>query len=82
MVERGDGVWPKTQVFNTNRPDGLAGNSAYVLKPRAALHLMELVRWLGVWPNDAIMCRQLVPDLEEHYPFITKVEPEQSTINP
>ena len=82
MVERGEGVWPKTRVFDTNRPDGLAGNSAYVIQPKAALELMEIVRWLGMWPNDALMCRQLVSGLEEHYPFITRAEPEESTINP
>jgi len=81
MVKRGAGVWPKTHIFNNNRPDGLAGNSAYVIQPKAALHLIGLMRSLGVWPNDAIMCEQLVPNLQEHYPFITKVQPEQSTIN-
>jgi GR25 family glycosyltransferase involved in LPS biosynthesis len=81
MVKRGDGVWPKTTVLEDPRPDGLAGNSAYVIKPAAALRLMKIVRKIGVWPNDATMCRQLVPGLQEHYPFITRVEPEQSTIN-
>ena len=80
MVKRGPGVWPKTHIFNNHRPDGLAGNSAYVVKPRAALYLTCLVRRLGVWPNDATMCKQLVPHLQEHYPFITRVDPEQSTI--
>jgi len=81
MVRRGDGVWPKTKVFNSDRPDGLTGNSAYVIQPTHALMLMEIVRDIGVWPNDAIMCRQLIPDLEEYYPFITVVDPEMSTIN-
>jgi len=80
MTKRGDGVWPKTEVFDDSRPDGLAGNSAYVLQPSTALHLMNTVRWLGVWPNDATICRQLVPNLEEHYPFITEVRAERSTI--
>ncbi len=80
MVDRGNGVWPKTRIFEDTRPDGLAGNSAYVICPASARHLMQLVRKFGVWPNDAIMCRQLVPNLEEHYPFITRAEPEQSTI--
>ena len=80
MVKRGDGVWPKTRIFTSNRPDGLAGGSAYVLQPHTALHLMELTREIGVWPNDALLCRQLVDGLQEHYPFITEVRPEQSTI--
>lgn len=80
MVKRGKGTWPKTHIFNNHRPDGLAGNSAYVIKPKTALHLTCLVRRIGVWPNDATMCKQLIPHLQEHYPFITRVEPEQSTI--
>ena len=80
MKERGPGVWEKTRVFDDSRPDGLAGNSAYVIKPHAAQKLIELVRDIGAWPNDAIMCRQLLPDLEEIYPFVTRVEPEMSTI--
>lgn len=79
MIERGTaGVHEKTEVFPRSRPDGLAGNSAYVLKPHAALELIEMVRRVGVWPNDALMCRQLFP-LEEYFPFITRVEQELST---
>lgn len=80
MIARGPGVWPKTAVFNNTRPDGLAGNSAYCIQPSSAQQLLELVREVGAWPNDAIMCRQLVPCLEEHYPFITKVQATESTI--
>lgn len=40
---------------------GLAGNSAYYLKPEGAKKLIELVAEYGAWPNDAIMCRQLMP---------------------
>lgn len=80
MVKRGNGVWPKTKVLGSGRPDGLAGNSAYVIKPAYAKMLVDLVQEHGLWPNDAIMCRQLVPNLEEHYPFITEVRAEMSTI--
>jgi len=80
MHERGPGVWPKTKVFEDTRPDGLAGGSAYVIKPKAAEMLLRLVEQVGAWPNDAIICRQLVPGLQEHYPFITEVRDSQSTI--
>jgi len=40
---------------------GLAGNSAYYLKPEGAKKLVDLVAEYGAWPNDAIMCRQLMP---------------------
>ena len=80
MEKRGAGVWPKTRVFSGRRPDGLAGNSAYVIKPHAAERLIDLYHEHGVWPNDATMCVQFMPDMQEHYPFITRVEPEMSTI--
>jgi GR25 family glycosyltransferase involved in LPS biosynthesis len=80
MISRGPGVWQKTVIFPDDRPDGLAGNSAYVIKPDAARRLRALVDQYGLWPNDAIMCRQLIPELQEHYPFITEVQAERSTI--
>ena len=79
MVKRGPGVWPKTKIFDDRRPDGLAGNSAYVIKPEAADHMIELAHRVGLWPNDALMCRQLVPNLQELYPFMTRVEQTEST---
>jgi len=83
MASRGPGVFPSS--WTTDRlqriPDGLAGNSAYVIKPFAARHLIDLYRRLGVWPNDATMCKQLIPYLEELYPFVTKVEQTVSTTN-
>lgn len=80
MAERGPGVWPKTRIeYGNGRPDGLAGNSAYLLKPWAAADLVAAVQTYGVWPNDAIMCRQLFPYLEELYPFLTQVAQTVST---
>jgi len=74
------GVHPKTpNTMGPMVPDGLAGNSAYVIKPFAAQELINKYHELGVWPNDATMCIQLFPYLEEYYPFITKVEQEIST---
>jgi GR25 family glycosyltransferase involved in LPS biosynthesis len=79
MTKRGPGVFPKTRVFPDDVPDGLAGNSAYLVKPFAAQELMDVYRDLGVWPNDATMCRQLFPYLQERYPFVTQVEQTVST---
>lgn len=81
MIKRNiNGVQPKTPNTNDMKiPDGLAGNSAYVIKPFAAQELINKYHELGVWPNDATMCIQLFPYLEEYYPFITKVEQEIST---
>lgn len=60
-------------------PDGLAGNSAYLIKPWAAQEVINKCYEVGVWPNDAIMNRTLFPYLEEYYPFITKINQTQST---
>ena len=83
MKQRGTtGAHEKTWVTTPNErdiPDGLAGNSAYMIKPWAAQELIDKFHELGVWPNDATMCKQLFPYLEEYYPFITKVNQTQST---
>ena len=42
---------------------GIAGNSAYMIKPIGAQKLLDLVQKHGMWNNDAIMCRQLMPDM-------------------
>jgi GR25 family glycosyltransferase involved in LPS biosynthesis len=61
-------------------PQGLAGNSAYIIKPTGAKKLLDLVKELGMWPNDAIMCKQLMPDsLQCVYPYYTKVQGTRST---
>ncbi len=75
-----EGVNPKTlNTMGPMVPDGLVGNSAYVIKPFAAQELIDKYHELGVWPNDATMCIQLFPYLQEYYPFITKVEQGIST---
>jgi GR25 family glycosyltransferase involved in LPS biosynthesis len=83
MVKRNkEGVFEKTWVTTPEErhiPDGLAGNSAYLIKPHAAKELIDKYYKLGVWPNDATMCKQLFPYLEEYYPFVTKVVQTKST---
>ena len=61
-------------------PDGLAGNSAYVITPSAAKKAAEMQREIGLWPNDALLCRQFFPrKLKSYYPYITRVEQKRST---
>lgn len=83
MIKRGgEGVFKKTIINEGSEkdiPDGLAGNSAYFIKPWAAKELIDKYHEIGVWPNDAILCRQLLPYLEEYYPFVTRVNQTQST---
>jgi GR25 family glycosyltransferase involved in LPS biosynthesis len=60
-------------------PSGLPGNSAYIIKPWAAKKLLEKTSEIGIWPNDALMCRQFFPWLQHHYPYFTKVQGSAST---
>lgn len=56
-------------------PMGLAGNSAYIIKPHAASKLLEKVEEIGMWPNDAIMCKQLFPGLlKQVFPYYTDTQ--------
>lgn len=66
-------------IDNAYVPQGLAGNSAYIIKPSGAKHLIELVKQYGLWPNDAIMCRQLVPRLGVTRKFYTNIQGLKST---
>lgn len=59
-------------------PQGLAGNSAYIVKPEGASQLIRLVYKHGLWPNDAIMCRQLM-DIAVTRNFYTTVQGLSST---
>jgi len=60
-------------------PQGIAGNSAYIITPKAAKELLNKVNEVGMWPNDAIMCKQLFPYLKQAYPFYTKLQGVKST---
>jgi len=60
-------------------PMGLAGNSAYVIKPFAAQELLDKTLELGIWPNDALMCKQLFPWVKVVTPFYTNVQGVKST---
>ncbi len=57
----GYNIIPVPSVDNQNVPQGLAGNSAYFIRPEGAKTLVRLVKEHGAWPNDAIMCKQLMP---------------------
>lgn len=60
-------------------PNGLAGNSAYIIKPWAAKKLLEKTAEVGIWPNDALMCKQFFPWLQVLYPYYTVVQNTPST---
>lgn len=70
---------PVPWIDEKNVPQGLAGNSAYIIKPAGASHMIQLVKEYGLWPNDAIMCRQLVPNLSVTTEFYTRCQNLKST---
>jgi hypothetical protein len=80
IAKKGTGLHAKSVIFPDEEmvPDGLAGNSAYVIAPHAAAACMAGFKHLGVWPNDATLCRQIVGGLRECYPFVTEVRAEKS----
>ena len=55
-------------------PQGLAGNSAYVITPKGAKKLLSKVKEVGMWPNDALMCKQFFPWLQIVYPYYTTIQ--------
>ena len=61
-------------------PQGIAGNSAYMITPAMAMRLLKKVDEIGLWPNDALMCKQLFPNqLKQIYPFVTELQGIKST---
>ena len=60
-------------------PQGIAGNSSYYIKPSGAREMVSLVETYGAWPNDAIMCRQLVSTLGQTKKYYTYVQGLEST---
>lgn len=62
-------------------PQGIAGNSAYYIPPTIAKTLLKLIDEHGLWPNDALMCKQLLGDhlLKVAYPYFTTLQGIKST---
>jgi len=60
-------------------PQGLAGNSAYIIKPSGAQQMIDLVSNYGLWPNDALMCKQLIRTLGVTRKYYTTIQGLQST---
>lgn len=60
-------------------PQGLPGNSAYIIKPKGAKLMIDLTREFGAWPNDALMCKQLVSSLGASRIYYTKTQGTKST---
>lgn len=74
-----DELQPPPMLASKEVPQGLAGNSAYLIKPFAAKHLIALCYKYGLWPNDAIMCQQLCNFLAVSRTYYTQVQNLKST---
>ena len=61
-------------------PQGLAGASAYVIKPQGAREVITAAAELGAWPNDALLCKQLIPGLGVTRKYYTRVQRTTSTL--
>ena len=82
ILSHGFGVHPIDGVNyeNENVPDGLAGNSAYIMTPKSAKKAIRLQREIGIWPNDALICKQFFgSNLKSIYPYKTVVQQTIST---
>jgi GR25 family glycosyltransferase involved in LPS biosynthesis len=68
------GLQPVPTIDEMDVPQGLAGNSAYMISPKGAKKLLDKVREVGMWPNDALMNKQFFPWLEVVYPYYTTIQ--------
>ncbi len=56
-------------------PSGLAGNSAYLITPMAAKALLKKTKEVGMWPNDVVMCKQLMGDwVQTAHPHFSEIQ--------
>lgn len=74
-----EGINDIPYITDLSKPQGLPGNSAYIIKPWAAQELIDKQDEIGWWPNDAIMCRQIFPWLKIVKPYYTQVQDIKST---
>lgn len=79
IQSRSEEIQPVPMLTSKEIPQGLPGNSAYLIKPAAASHLVALCYKYGLWPNDAIMCQQLCKDLAVSRTYYTRVQNLRST---
>jgi len=77
--EKGNAICKIPSVDAFDVPQGLAGNSAYIIKPKGASAVIAAVDDYGLWPNDAIMCKQLVKRMGVTTKYYTHVQGLPST---
>ena len=80
IIENNDKeIQPVPAIDEFNVPQGLAGNSAYIIKPSGAKNVIAAAQEYGAWPNDALMCKQIIPKMGVTKTFYTKVQGLPST---
>ena len=79
ILSKVDFFQPVPTIDEVHIPQGLAGNSAYVIKPAGAKRMLHLSEKYGMWPNDALMCKQLISTLGVTRNFYTRVQGLRST---
>lgn len=73
------GIVPVPTIDNFDIPQGLAGNSAYIIKPKGAKMCIKAASEHGLWPNDALMCKQLIPHMGVTKAYYTNTQRVVST---
>ena len=73
------GIVPVPTIDSFDIPQGLAGNSAYIIKPRGARMCIKAASEHGLWPNDALMCKQLIPHMGVTKAYYTNTQRVVST---
>ena len=73
------GIVPVPTIDNFDIPQGLAGNSAYIIKPKGARMCIKAASEHGLWPNDALMCKQLIPHMGVTKTYYTNTQRVVST---
>lgn len=77
-----EGLNKVPSVTSDNVPQGLPGHSAYIITPKGARKAIEVQNSIGWWPNDAIMCKQIMPNIGCVKPYYTKLQnTKSSTVN-
>lgn len=80
LVQESEGKIVKAPAIDDHHvPQGIAGNSSYYIKPKGAQIMIDLTKEYGCWPNDALMCRQLVSTLGQTKHYYTGVQGIEST---
>ena len=72
-------IQPVPHIDDIKIPPGLAGNSAYRIKPWAAKKVIEIVKEIVAWPIDALLCYQLFNFLGVTKKYYTRVQGLPST---